>query len=97
MASKKQAPVQQKIEDYFVESEDYKHFREWVAERRIETHNPTKKVWTYFSYGPKQVTPLVCLHGLSATADCFYQQLLTMSVKVPIYVINIFFSSRDSI
>jgi len=67
---------------FFEKSEDYKHFKEWVPKSTIETSKPNKKTWTYYQYGPRQVTPLIFLHGLSGTADCFFHQILSLSVKV---------------
>eukprot|EP01119_Soliformovum_irregulare_P006929 TRINITY_DN1933_c0_g1_i2.p1 TRINITY_DN1933_c0_g1~~TRINITY_DN1933_c0_g1_i2.p1 ORF type:complete len:276 (+),score=69.39 TRINITY_DN1933_c0_g1_i2:92-919(+) len=62
--------------------EAYHRFRSWVAQQRITVDtNNTEKVWKYYDFGPKDVTPLVFLGGASATAEVFYRQFLSLCPK----------------
>lgn len=43
------------------------------------------KQWRYYDFGPKAVTPLICLPGTAGTADVCYKQIMALSMKVFIY------------
>lgn len=57
---------------------DYTHFKAVVPLHRISVGT---KQWRYYDYGPKSVPPLVCLSGTAGTADVFYKQILSLSMK----------------
>lgn len=60
--------------------EDFKRFRSWVAlQRSVDTL--TESAWAYYDYGPRDVTPLVMLPGMSGTADVFFRQFLSLCPK----------------
>jgi maspardin len=40
------------------------------------------KQWRYYDFGPKVVPPLVCLPGTAGTADVYYKQIMSLSMKV---------------
>ncbi|KAL3687904.1 hypothetical protein R1sor_014213 [Riccia sorocarpa] len=50
---------------------DYVHFKGQIGTSQ----------WRYYDYGPKTVTPVVCLCGIAGTADVFYKQILSLSAK----------------
>lgn len=40
------------------------------------------KQWRYYDFGPKVVPPLICLPGTAGTADVYYKQIMSLSMKV---------------
>lgn len=40
------------------------------------------KQWRYYDFGPKVVPPLICLPGTVGTADVYYKQIMSLSMKV---------------
>jgi pimeloyl-ACP methyl ester carboxylesterase len=40
------------------------------------------KQWRYYDFGPKVVPPLVCIPGTAGTADVYYKQIMSLSMKV---------------
>lgn len=40
------------------------------------------KQWRYYDFGPKVVPPLICLPGTAGTADVYYKQVMSLSMKV---------------
>lgn len=40
------------------------------------------KQWRYYDFGPKVVPPLICLPGIAGTADVYYKQIMSLSMKV---------------
>jgi len=64
------------------QSEDYKRFRSWVAQRKIIIEQEqAQRIWRYYDYGPKEAVPLVFLHGASGTAEVFYKQMMSLCPK----------------
>ncbi|KAF7138344.1 hypothetical protein RHSIM_Rhsim07G0101700 [Rhododendron simsii] len=39
------------------------------------------KQWRYYDFGPKVVPPLVCIPGTAGTADVYYKQVMSLSMK----------------
>lgn len=46
------------------------------------------KQWRYYDFGPKVVPPLICLPGTAGTADVYYKQIMSLSMKVHALNIN---------
>lgn len=40
------------------------------------------KQWRYYDFGPKTVPPLICIPGIAGTADVYYKQIMSLSMKV---------------
>ncbi|KAK1284965.1 40S ribosomal protein S13 [Acorus calamus] len=57
---------------------DYIHFKSLVPLHQISVG---LKQWRYYDFGPKAVPPLVCLPGIAGTADVYYKQILSLSMK----------------
>lgn len=59
--------------------EGFKLFRSWVPLQRVNVdYFGVEKVWKYYDWGPKELPPLVCIPGVSGTAESFYKQFLTL-------------------
>ncbi|KAL6008112.1 hypothetical protein ACLOJK_033618 [Asimina triloba] len=39
------------------------------------------KQWRYYDFGPKVVPPLICLPGLAGSAEVYYKQIMSLSMK----------------
>ncbi|KAI7982080.1 hypothetical protein LOK49_LG15G00598 [Camellia lanceoleosa] len=39
------------------------------------------KQWRYYDFCPKVVPPLICLPGTAGTADVYYKQIMSLSMK----------------
>ncbi|PIA50034.1 hypothetical protein AQUCO_01300635v1 [Aquilegia coerulea] len=61
---------------------DYIHFKSQVPLHKIPIGS---KLWRYYDFGPKEVPPLVCLPGTAETADVYYKQIMSLSMKVHLY------------
>lgn len=57
---------------------DYVHFKSRVPLHKISLGN---KEWRYYEFGPKNVPPLVCIPGIAGTADVYYKQIMSLSMK----------------
>lgn len=57
---------------------DYIHFKSQVPLHKIPIGT---KQWRYYDFGPKVVPPLICLPGTAGTADVFYKQIMSLSMK----------------
>ncbi|KAJ8764195.1 hypothetical protein K2173_005375 [Erythroxylum novogranatense] len=57
---------------------DYVHFKSQVPLHKIPIGT---KQWRYYDFGPKVVPPLICLPGLAGTADVYYKQIMSLSMK----------------
>jgi maspardin len=57
---------------------DYIYFKSQVPLHKIPIG---ARQWRYYDSGPKAVPPLICLPGLAGTADVFYKQVMTLSMK----------------
>ncbi|GLT78345.1 hypothetical protein SLA2020_498840 [Shorea laevis] len=57
---------------------DYIHFKSQVPLHRIPIGT---KQWRYYDFGPKVVPPLICLPGTAGTADVYYKQIMSLSMK----------------
>lgn len=57
---------------------DYIHFKSQVPLHKIPI---ASKLWRYYDSGPKEVPPLVCLPGTAETADVYYKQIMSLSMK----------------
>lgn len=47
------------------------------------------KQWKYYDFGPKTVSPLVCIPGIAGNADVYYKQIMCLSMKVLMLIIYI--------
>eukprot|EP01089_Gocevia_fonbrunei_P017923 TRINITY_DN5967_c0_g1_i4.p1 TRINITY_DN5967_c0_g1~~TRINITY_DN5967_c0_g1_i4.p1 ORF type:complete len:210 (-),score=33.25 TRINITY_DN5967_c0_g1_i4:274-903(-) len=59
--------------------QDYKSFKSYVALRRTTTD--MDKEWAYYDFGPQNIVPLICLPGISGTADVFWKQIKGLSSR----------------
>nr|CAN75130.1 hypothetical protein VITISV_005114 [Vitis vinifera] len=57
---------------------DYIHFKSQVPLHKIPIGT---KQWRYYDFGPKVVPPLICLPGTAGTADVYYKQIMSLSIK----------------
>ncbi|GAV82760.1 Abhydrolase_6 domain-containing protein [Cephalotus follicularis] len=57
---------------------DYVYFKSQVPLHKIPIGT---KQWRYYDFGPKAVPPLICLPGSAGTADVFYKQIMSLSMK----------------
>ncbi|GMJ10944.1 hypothetical protein HRI_004763600 [Hibiscus trionum] len=57
---------------------DYVYFKSQVPLHKIPIGT---KQWRYYDFGPKVVPPLVCLPGTAGTADVYYKQIMSLSMK----------------
>ncbi|XP_019446673.1 PREDICTED: maspardin [Lupinus angustifolius] len=57
---------------------DYIHFKSQVPLHKIPVGT---KQWRYYDFGPKSVPPLICLPGTAGTADVYYKQIMSLSLK----------------
>ncbi|KAG5249215.1 maspardin [Salix suchowensis] len=57
---------------------DYIHFKSQVPLHKIPIGT---KQWRYYDFGPKAVPPLICLPGVAGTADVYYKQIMSLSMK----------------
>ncbi|KAK9266229.1 hypothetical protein L1049_012433 [Liquidambar formosana] len=57
---------------------DYIHFKSQVPLHKIPIGS---KQWRYYDFGPKVVPPLICLPGTAGTADVYYKQIMSLSMK----------------
>eukprot|EP00268_Persea_americana_P031373 TRINITY_DN3050_c1_g2_i1.p1 TRINITY_DN3050_c1_g2~~TRINITY_DN3050_c1_g2_i1.p1 ORF type:complete len:445 (+),score=79.20 TRINITY_DN3050_c1_g2_i1:116-1336(+) len=57
---------------------DYVHFKSQVPLHKISIGS---KQWRYYDFGPKVVPPLICLPGIAGTADVYYKQIMSLSLK----------------
>ncbi|CDP09889.1 unnamed protein product [Coffea canephora] len=58
---------------------DYIYFKSQVPLHKIPIG---LKHWRYYDFGPKVVPPLICLPGITGTADVHYKQIMSLSMKV---------------
>eukprot|EP00262_Sarcandra_glabra_P007643 TRINITY_DN2053_c0_g1_i1.p1 TRINITY_DN2053_c0_g1~~TRINITY_DN2053_c0_g1_i1.p1 ORF type:complete len:315 (+),score=43.79 TRINITY_DN2053_c0_g1_i1:72-1016(+) len=61
---------------------DYIHFKSQVPLHKISIGS---KQWRYYDFGPKVVPPLICIPGTAGTADVYYKQIMSLSMKVHLY------------
>ncbi|XP_038976534.1 maspardin isoform X4 [Phoenix dactylifera] len=57
---------------------DYVHFKSQVPLHKISIGS---KQWRYYDFGPKSVPPLICIPGIAGTADVYYKQIMSLSLK----------------
>ncbi|GMN32586.1 hypothetical protein TIFTF001_003750 [Ficus carica] len=57
---------------------DYIYFKSQVPLHKIPIGT---KQWRYYDFGPKVVPPLICLPGTVGTADVYYKQIMSLSMK----------------
>lgn len=57
---------------------DYIYFKSQVPLHKIPIGS---KQWRYYDFGPKVVPPLICLPGTAGTADVYYKQVMSLSMK----------------
>ncbi|XP_022157234.1 maspardin [Momordica charantia] len=57
---------------------DFVYFKSQVPLHRIPIGT---KQWRYYDFGPKVVPPLICLPGIAGTADVYYKQIMSLSMK----------------
>ncbi|KAF5954408.1 hypothetical protein HYC85_007264 [Camellia sinensis] len=65
---------------------DYIYFKSQVPLHKIPIGT---KQWRYYDFGPKVVPPLICLPGTAGTADVYYKQIMSLSMKVGYRVISV--------
>uniref|UniRef100_A0A5B6ZTG9 Maspardin n=1 Tax=Davidia involucrata TaxID=16924 RepID=A0A5B6ZTG9_DAVIN len=57
---------------------DYIYFKSQVPLHKIPIGS---KQWRYYDFGPKVVPPLICIPGTGGTADVYYKQIMSLSMK----------------
>ncbi|KMZ63900.1 putative Maspardin [Zostera marina] len=57
---------------------DYVYFKSQVPLHKISIGTIQ---WRYYDFGPKDVPPLICIPGVSETADVFYKQIMFLTVR----------------
>ncbi|CAK9173153.1 unnamed protein product [Ilex paraguariensis] len=57
---------------------DYIYFKSQVPLHKIPIGS---KQWRYYDCGPKVVPPLICLPGIAGTAEVYYKQIMSLSMK----------------
>lgn len=57
---------------------DYIYFKSQVPLHKIPIGS---KQWRYYDFGPKVVPPLICIPGTTGTADVYYKQIMSLSMK----------------
>uniref|UniRef100_A0A166E1M4 Maspardin n=1 Tax=Daucus carota subsp. sativus TaxID=79200 RepID=A0A166E1M4_DAUCS len=57
---------------------DYIYFKSQVPLHKIPIG---LKQWRYYDFGPKVVPPVICLPGTAGTADVYYKQIMSLSMK----------------
>lgn len=57
---------------------DYIYFKSQVPLHKIPIGS---KQWRYYDFGPKVVPPLICLPGIAGTAEVYYKQIMSLSMK----------------
>ncbi|KAM3401851.1 hypothetical protein ACQJBY_006066 [Aegilops geniculata] len=57
---------------------DYVYFKSVVPLHKISIGS---KLWRYYDFGPKAVPPLICIPGIAGTADVYYKQIMSLSMK----------------
>ncbi|XP_020094331.1 maspardin isoform X3 [Ananas comosus] len=57
---------------------DYVYFKSQVPLHKISIG---AKQWRYYDFGPKTVPPLICIPGIAGTADVYYKQIMSLSMK----------------
>ncbi|KAG9445418.1 hypothetical protein H6P81_016758 [Aristolochia fimbriata] len=57
---------------------DYVYFKSQVPLHKISIGS---KQWRYYDFGPKAVPPLICIPGTAGTADVYYKQVMSLSMK----------------
>ncbi|RVX15344.1 Maspardin [Vitis vinifera] len=67
-----------KMKGVFSAPGDYIHFKSQVPLHKIPIGT---KQWRYYDFGPKVVPPLICLPGTAGTADVYYKQIMSLSIK----------------
>jgi len=53
----------------------FQNFRSWVPQQKINVDQDFDKDWVFYDWGPKNVDPLICLPGVTGTAESFYRLL----------------------
>ncbi|KAI4302765.1 hypothetical protein MLD38_038474 [Melastoma candidum] len=57
---------------------DFVYFKSQVPLHKIPIGT---KQWRYYDFGPKVVPPLICIPGIAGTADVYYKQVMSLSMK----------------
>ncbi|KAK0586616.1 hypothetical protein LWI29_009753 [Acer saccharum] len=57
---------------------DFVYFKSQVPLHKIPIGT---KQWRYYDFGPKVVPPLICLPGTAGTAEVYYKQIMSLSMK----------------
>ncbi|RAL54672.1 hypothetical protein DM860_001800 [Cuscuta australis] len=57
---------------------DYIYFKSQVPLHKIPIGS---RQWRYYDFGPRVVPPLICLPGIAGTADVYYKQIMSLSMK----------------
>ncbi|XP_038679780.1 maspardin-like isoform X1 [Tripterygium wilfordii] len=57
---------------------DYVYFKSQVPLHKIPIGT---KQWRYYDFGPKVVPPLICLPAIAGTAEVYYKQIMSLSMK----------------
>ncbi|KAE8722198.1 Alpha/beta-Hydrolases superfamily protein isoform 2 [Hibiscus syriacus] len=66
------------MKSVFAAPGDYIYFKSQVPLHKIPIGT---KQWRYYDFGPKVVPPLICLPGTAGTADFYYKQIMSLSMK----------------
>lgn len=72
----------------------YQWFRSSIPQQRISIGGVNEKVWKFYDYGPKDITPIVFISP--GTAEIYYKQFVSLCPK-GYRIISIQFSPYDTI
>ncbi|CDF36879.1 unnamed protein product [Chondrus crispus] len=75
-------------------SQSYANFRAWCPRKQVSIGVNHPVDWSYYDWGPRSYPePIVCLHSVLGSAECFFQQIISIaprgyrviSVQIPAY------------
>lgn len=75
-------------------SQAYANFRAWCPRKEVSIGVSHPVTWRYYDWGPRTyLEPIICIHSLIGSAECFYQQLIflaprgyrVISIQIPVY------------
>lgn len=63
-------------------SQVYANFRAWVPRNVIPVGIQKPQEWVYYDWGPRNYPePLICLHGLTSSAEVFFHQVTSLAPR----------------
>lgn len=75
-------------------SQAYANFRAWCPRKEVGVGVSHPITWRYYDWGPRTyLEPIICIHSLIGSAECFYQQMIflpprgyrVISIQIPVY------------